>query len=280
MRETVPEASVVAPALLHRKNLEPDEIVREFNALEAGEDNRFTGTADWIHNNFVGCFLQLYAPYDRACPLYAGFDTSILLARGNLRHFLELCHKSLKCADIGEDPSKLRIEPTEQAESARQASIEFLREVRTFGRLGNRLHAFVLTLGSIFALAHRRPAQSEPEIGHFSVRGGPGALGEDETDFLAEAIKWSVLIEYAETKVKDQLQAEGREWQLNPIYSPYFHITYRKGRKIEFTVDEVSRMIGGNEKSRQRLLKDFMERWSMSADDVEKNLFSHLEEGE
>jgi|GEM_PF-600635 len=278
VREDLPEASVITPALLHRKSHNAEEIKDELRKLSSGEANSFTGPADWIHNNFVGSLLQLYAPYGRACPFYAGFDTFIALARGNLRHYLELCHKSLKRASVAERIGDLRIEPGEQAESARQASTEFLREVRTFGRLGNRLHAFVLTLGSVFEFSRRRPTQSEPEVSHFSVRGGPGVLDDKDEDFFSEAVKWSVLIEFSETKIKDQFRPEGKEWQLNPIYSPYFHITYRKRRKIEFDLEELHTMIRGDVASLQTLLKGFIEKWTLTPQDAERNLFSHLEE--
>jgi hypothetical protein len=88
-----PEASIIMPALLIRKRNTPEEIATEFGKLEAGKDNKFTGRTNWIQNNFVGSLLQLYEPYDRACPLYAGFHTFLRLSRGNIRHFLELCHK-------------------------------------------------------------------------------------------------------------------------------------------------------------------------------------------
>ena len=93
--EQWPEASIVMPALLNRKKNKPDEILSEFKNLKNGQKNKFSGSTNWIHNNFVGCLLQLYAPYSRACPFYAGFKTFCSLSRGNLRHFLELCHKSI-----------------------------------------------------------------------------------------------------------------------------------------------------------------------------------------
>jgi hypothetical protein len=63
-----PEASIIAPALLHRTRLKPENIFEEMQLLSEGKPNKFTGETGWIHNNFIGCLLQLYAPYDRLAP--------------------------------------------------------------------------------------------------------------------------------------------------------------------------------------------------------------------
>lgn len=279
IRPDHPEATIIVPALLARKKHSPEEILRELDALAASETNRFTGKADWIHNNFIGCLLQLYAPYNRACPFYAGFDTFVQLASLNLRYFLELCHKSLKRAVLGSGLLSLVVPPEEQAECARQASTEFLREVRTFGHLGNRLHAFVLTLGSTFAMANRRPTQSEAEINHFSVQGGPGVLDERDEEFFRESTKWSVLTEEPETKIKDPaIQAAGTEWILAPIYSPYFHISFRKRKRLDLAVEDVRVMCTGDYSARRDLLKKFMEKWRLGPPDGQRDLFANIEE--
>ncbi len=279
VRTSTPEArraSVVAPSIMRRKAHSPEMVLHELDNLEAGKGNRFTGKTGWLHNNFVGCLLRLYAPYDRACPFYAGFKTFIQLARGNLRHFLELCYRSLRSAPPHVELADLTIPPREQAEAARQASTTFLGEIRTFNPLGNRLHAFVLTLGNLFAVAHRRPTQSQPEISHFSVAGGLGALGKEDQDFLTEALKWSVLAEETETKVKDPLQPSGTEYVLNPIYAPYFHITYRKRRKLDLTVRDMHVLIQGDFEERRSLLKRFATKWDVEPEEGELTLFSHL----
>lgn len=275
IREGQPEASVIVPALLSRRSLKATEILDELDRLDRGELNRFSGRTNWIHNNFIGCLLQLYAPHNRACPFYAGFDTFIQLAAGNLRHFLELCHKSLKKATASEELASLQISPSDQAESAKQASTEFLREVRTFGRYGNKLHSFVLGLGTLFGLAHRRPSQSEPEINHFAVLGGISGLPETDIEFFTEAVKWSVLREEAATKVKDQLAPPSTDWVLAPIYAPYFHISYRKRRKLEFTVDEIQALINGD--YGKRLLKHFADKWSLNLEEDQTPLFSTVD---
>jgi hypothetical protein len=277
MRPKVPEASIIAPALLSRETNKPDEIAVEVDKLERGEDNRFRGKTDWLHNNFIGCLLQLYDPYSRACPFYAGFRTFCHLARGSLRHMLELCHKSIYQASVDLAPVQWPIAPQEQAEAARQASTAFLGEVRSFGRFGTRLHSFVHRLGTLFKLAHQRPTQSEPEQTHFSVTAGREQFTQDDLDFLVEATKWSVLFEERGTKTKDAFTAEDTDYVLNPIYAPYFHISYRKGRKLELSTSEVICLIRGSIGEVTALLSRFSRTWDVEPREVVPTLFEGSE---
>jgi len=278
IRPEFPQASIITPALLNRKNNHPEAIAEEMDLLENNRENRFSGRTNWIHNNFIGCLLQLYQPYDRACPFYAGFQTFWQLSRGNIRHFLELCYKSLYRAfpegkfDAGPVP------PSQQAEAARQASTAFLGEVRSFGPLGNRLHTFLLRLGSLFALAHQRPTQSESEQSHFSILAGKEELNPEDLAFVREAIKWSVLFEEEGTKKKAEHQPESLQYVLNPIYAPYFHISYRKKRKLEMKSDDVVCLIRGSYSEVNALLKRYSKTWSLEPSEMSPTLFSHLTE--
>lgn len=269
-----PEASIVAPALLHRRGLEPSSVASEFQSLQRGEPNRFTGPTNWIHNNFIGCLLHLYEPHSRTCPFYAGFGTFCRLARGNIRHLLELCHKSINRATSSQRMTS--IPPIQQAEAARQASADFLKEVRSFGRSGNQLHAFVLRLGSVLALAHSRPSQSEPEPSHFSIRQRLLQLAPIDIDFINEAIKWSVLFEEEETKQKDEISQSAMEYVLNPIYAPYFRITYRKRRRLEISAEDFAVLSRGTYEDVRSLLRRLTDAWSVDLNSTNETLFSHL----
>jgi hypothetical protein len=275
-RPHLPMATIVSPALIRRPNLDPNQILDDLNALERGEDNRFTGKTDWIHNNFVGCLLMLYEPHSRVAPFYAGYGTFCNLARGNLRYLLELCHKSWRRADVDATSDDFQISPRYQAEAARETSAAFLGEVRSFGKAGNRLYTFVLRLGSLFALAHRRPTQSEAEVNHFSISRGDAVLDETDLEFLREAAKWSVVFEEKETKVKDEYQPAQNEYVLNPIYAPYFNISYRKRRRLDLSTNDLLILIRGTYQEVRNLLKRFSGDWSVDLEEADPTLFHHL----
>jgi hypothetical protein len=168
------------------------------------------------------------------------------------------------------------IRPEVQAEAAREASAAFLREVRSFGPRGLQLHTFVLRLGSLFAISHQRPTQSEPEQTHFSIGEGNEQLSLDDLAFLKEATKWSVLYEEEETKKKDSGEPEGVEYVLAPIYAPYFHISYRKRRKLKLRTDDCVVLIRGTYDQVKELLKRYSTQWEVDRSELTPTLFSHL----
>jgi hypothetical protein len=275
-RPELPQASIVVPALLYRHDVQPSQLAEELDRLAAGVPNRFTGPTNWIHNNFVGCLLQLYEPHFRACPFYAGFHTYCQLSHANIRHFLELCYKSLYRLAVVDAALGTTVPPSDQAEAARQASTALLGEVRSFGKRGNQLHAFVLRLGSLVALAHQRPTQSESEQSHFSIGAGSRPLEPQDEEFLREATRWSVLFEHKGTKKKDDRLPEDLEYVLNPIYAPYFHISYRKKRRLELRSDDLICLIRGTYEEVRTLLKRYSRAWLVEPVEAAPSLFSHL----
>ena len=151
LRDNEPAASVVVGALIYRDTLSASEICEELDKLDAGLENRFTGRTNWIHNNLVGCLLLLYDGLTRPCPLFGGFTTFCKLSRGNLRHFLELCHQSIACARRRETDGSLQgVSVETQADSARKVAAELLAEVKSFGPEGHNLHSFLLRIGTLF----------------------------------------------------------------------------------------------------------------------------------
>lgn len=232
---TIPEALVIVPALLNRQRLAPKDVLEQLGMYERFEQGAFSTT--WIQNNLVGALLELYRPYLTLCPVYSGFDTFCTMANNNLRHFLILGYKALEVAELNDD--QVEIFPIDtQARAAYEAADKLIEEIRTFGELGEHLRMFVLRLGSAFRALQAQPAMSEPEQNQFTINSGARALSTEEIKFLRQAMKYAILIEQLETKTKNALGADIVDYQLNPIYAPYFQISYRRKRKIEISVED------------------------------------------
>lgn len=281
MDDRFPEATIVTFCLLYRGKNNPENILAEFNKLKNGHSNKFTGSTDWIHNNFIGCLLLIYASVNRPCLFYSGFGTFCKLSSGNIRHLMELAHKSVLKALINQDniprQNKLVVTPTNQAEAAKQASSALLNEIRTFGRFGNKLHTLVLRLGAIFNYAHSRLTQSEPEQNHFAITSGRTEVSKECGELLLEAVKWSVFSEQKSTKHKGDLKLDSQEYVLNPIYAPFFHISYRKRRRIELSADEFMTISNGSIDDFQKLLKKYRTAWSTTVRQPESLFLSGFE---
>lgn len=245
MTDGVPaEALVILPALLNRETLLPENVLAEIRKYAKNQDGAFASS--WVHNNLFGALLELYRPFARECPLYSGFDTMCSMSSNNLRNFLILCYKTLEVAELrdsADPPYSVEI----QCRAAYDASEQLIKEIRTFGRFGEQLRVFVLRLGSIFRALQASPAMSEPEQNQFTINSGGRALQSNELDFISEALRFGILVEQLETKSKSGVGQDIVDYQLNPIYAPYFQISYRRKRKLEMSVEQFHMLILGNE---------------------------------
>lgn len=242
-----PEAMIIMPALLSRNSLSVRYIKEELNLLKKGKANEFE--KNWIDNNTIGCALNIYGKLNRICPFYAGYDAFVTMSKDNIRHFLELCYTSL--AQIESLNSSITIAQKQQAAAVKQVSTNMLKETKALGPQGNALYAFVLRLGTIFEEGRKKITQSEPEQNQFNIKDNPS---ERSISFLDELVKWSVLYDSKLTKQKDL--ESGTEYQLNPIYSSYFTISYRKKRRISFTNSDFEIIAFGSAKDFEYYLKN------------------------
>lgn len=245
-----PEAILITPFLLQRKGNTANFILQEYLAYHQNNTSKYK---DWIHNNLFGALLEYYRPYNTKCPLFSGFDAFYTMANGNLRHFLILCYKTIEINQMFDlDHSSFQIEI--QAQSAYEASNSLIKEIRTLGKYGDKLRIFTLRLGHIFRALQENLSLSEPEQNQFTINSGNRSLNNEEISFIEEAKKHSILIESSETKTKSKIGFDIVDYLLNPIYSPYFNISYRKKRKIEISVENFNYLINGTETEYKSLL--------------------------
>jgi len=104
------------------------------------------------------------------------------------------------------------------------------------------------------------------------------ALTDADFDFLKEATKWSVLFESKSTKQKSSYEPENVDYVLNPIYAPYFHISFRKKRKLELSTDDAAVLMRGSYEDVTELLRRFSKIWDVEPKEVAPTLFSHLDD--
>ena len=252
-------AYVVLHALLAR-GTNAQYVYEELVKYSNGESSKFE---DWIHNNLVGCILNQYGKRSRLCPLYAGFDTFIHLSKDNIRHFLELCYASLLQSQVVNITNFMNVDINDQVVAVRNVSQDMLYEVKQFGKYGNALYGITIRIGTIFEFSRKNDFQSEPEQNHFSIK---GKLDANTEVLLNELIKWSVV--YV-TKLTKQKNVEyGEEYQLNPIYAPYFMISYRKKRRIEFSAKDFQLICIGTETEFNEFLRN--KQWNEKVDNTEQ----------
>lgn len=247
-----PDAIVVLPALLNRESLNPANVLAEVELYSSSSKGSFATT--WVHNNLFGAILELYRPYGRECPLYSGFDSLCTMASNNLRNFLILCYKTLEVAEL-RDETQAIYSVEIQSRAAYDAAEQLIKEIKTFGPFGEQLKVFVLRLGSVFRALQASPAMSEPEQNQITINSGTRAKTQEESQFIGELQKYAILVEQLETKTKGGVGQDIVDYQLNPIYAPYFQISYRRKRKIPLSVEQFHILAMGNESEFRELAR-------------------------
>lgn len=267
-RQSQPEASIVAAAVLNRTKPGPAVVLEQLELLDgpkAKESSFIAGKL--IENNLYGCLFYLYIGLPRrANLLYAGFDRFCALASPNLRFFQELCRAAYQLArnqrNVEGETSLKGISPADQAIAAEEVSEIFLLEIERLGLRGTQLLEIMRRLGSLFEAAHRRPSQSEVEINHFSIDESDRiALSEETRNLITQAKIWSVFYEEQDTKNKSNYDLAQTDIIPNPIFSPYFGISYRKKKKITLSAAQVNTIMTGDGSQFDAILREYSERW-------------------
>ena len=255
VRENAAWASVIMPALLARPRESPKELLEELRKLDEGESTRFTYGHDLVMTNLWGCINALFMDAQRTSVLFSGFSALTLMTRGNTRHFIDLVHRIFLAHDrSGQVSSELpEVDAKIQMEAIREASDAILAKVKGHGRYGPQLHAMVQCLGSIFRERHRTARQSEPEINHFVL--GTGDVTQHLQTYLDEAEKWSVLSVTHETKMKSAAMIT-YDYVLNPVFAPFFQISFRKKRSIKLDAEHLRVMLEGDQGQRNQLVRE------------------------
>ena len=239
------EALIVLHALLNREKVNVDDVMTELKRYCEKQSPKYS---EWVHNNLFGCILNFYAGVNRRCPLFSGYNTFVTMSKDNIRHFLELCYTSLSHSDDLNELHKVSLD--DQLVAVNYVSKSMLKEIKQFGPHGNMLYIFSMRLGNLFGELRKRESQSEPEQNQFSIKGG---ISTECVQIIRELVKWSVLYE---TKLTKQKGLEvGEEYQLNPIYSAFFSISFRKKRRIELTAEEVVKLYRGTETDYAQIIR-------------------------
>lgn len=265
-----PEASLINGVLLNRKSNHPDNVIIEFYKYKLGNSEKYK---NWISNNLVGAILYLYSKSSsKYCPLYAGFRQFVLMSKGNLRHFLELCHQSILKAEFEQlitdsnEISTLSVET--QAKATFMTSSLELEKISDLGANGMHLKRVARRLGILFSHSQNRRSQSEPEINHFTLDlSDKTQLSEKTQKLLNEALVWSVLFEEESTKTKSEDTTETKDYILHPVLSACFKISYRKKRKLKLKAIEIEAIFNGEEDDFLKMIKTYKDRWGINSDE-------------
>lgn len=272
INDNSPEASIVNGALLNRARTNPVHLLSNFEEYNKNRKEQSPYNA-WIANNLVGSILYIYNRIStRVCPIYGGFNQFQFMARGNLRHFIELCYQSIKKAEfdlINYDNELYEISIETQARATYNTSCLELEKISDLGPNGSHLKKIANRLGKLFSTIQNRKSQSEPELNHFTFElSDKSQLSSQTQELLNEALVWSVLFEEKSTKIKSNTSIEQKDYILHPVLAPCFGISYRKKRKIKLTLNDLQIIFEGDDKSYSSFINSLTANWG---EDIDNN---------
>lgn len=270
-----PEESLINGLLLNRTSYTPAYVKEMFDERKTQKDTK--NYKSLIDQNLVGSILWIYLSASwKQCPVYSGFDSFCFLSRGNMRHFLELCHQTISVSSRNVSSTFVDRNPEVdidyQAEGATNSSRLELEKIDELGKHGEKLRFIVNRLGLFFQLLQKRKSQSETEVNHFSIKiSDENLLDETTKVLLDEAVIWSILIKAeGDTKRKGTTDFSSTEYMLHPIFSPHFGISYRRKKKFEFTKEQLETIFSANEDEYKELCMSFSKRWDLKPSDLPK----------
>lgn len=259
--------SIVNSVLLNRDRFktDPSKLLKIFKENNSSYKNL-------VNNTFLGALLFLYTSYtSKTCPYFGGFNRFIKMAKNNVRHLLELCHKSFIEfeSESFKFPSfdNLVISTELQAIAAKNVSdFELEKKVKDLSIYGIKIKQLVERLGDIYLLSQKQPSQSEPEKNHFCVIGKDieNNSNEDLMALIYEAKLWTIIVPKHNTKRKNILDSSLVEYHLHPIFTPSIGISPRSKRKFEFSFDDIEKIFTGDSDEFQEVFKRY-------ATNIEKN---------
>lgn len=269
-----PEASIINGAILNRSSTNLRALKSDFESYKSGDKN--TPYNGWISNNLYGVVLYIYNTLpQRECPLYVGFNQFILMSRGNLRHFLELCYQTFVRAEaqneLKENFSPINVDI--QGKATKATSTAQLEKIEELGSNGIHLKRLAKRLGSLFSLSQKRKSQSESEVNHFTIALSDISLLEHDTErLLNEALVWSVLFQTRGTKAKSNNDVEMIDYILHPVLSCHFGISPRKKRKLKFNAEQIEIICYGKESEFNNLKNKFTKQWGLDSSTIESDI--------
>jgi hypothetical protein len=188
---------------------------------------------------------------------YAGVDTFLRLAGGNVRFFLELAgfaiRRGIDSSDITDESHSLPAQT--QTLAAREVAQSQLEQLDGVGGRGSELKRLVLGIGKVFFELTRRPEGKVPEPSTFVLSGNEESIAQMHT-LLREGVAYLAFIAAPRTKATSDSEIRDDEYGLHPIFAPFFEMSYRRKRRITLNADHLLELQANPQATLKKLLKD------------------------
>ena len=199
-------------------------------------DNYVNNQDDWNqrYNNYKYSLLFKLnkGKYLKISKYYAGWNTFVKLANGNIRYLMALVNQSYNLHIENGNDVKDSVSVEHQTIAAKNVGWKNLTELEGSCMIGLQLTQLVQSLGTIFKRLAKDGNKTAPEINQFDF---DGEISDRSREMLNLGIMNLALVRMPSNKLSGMKSLKDFQYQLHPIFAPYFDYSFRKKRKMTLT---------------------------------------------
>lgn len=183
---------------------------------------------------------------------YAGWNTYLKLANGNIRYLLELIYSAFERHIEDGNDIFCPISVENQTLAAQDVGRKNLSELEGLWKNGAKLTKLLIGIGRILnVFAKDDSAKLSPEINQFEIK---QPISDSNRELLQAGVMNLAFSRMTANKLSSDTDTKDYMYMIHPIYAPFFMYSFRKKRKMIFTNQEFEGLITDQEKTMQQLL--------------------------
>lgn len=166
---------------------------------------------------------------------YAGWNTLLKMANGNIRYVLELVyHAYVSHLMSGKDFNE-PITARTQTAAVKDVGQKILQDLEQEAKNGYKLARLVTNIGSFFNQLATDSDNTAPEINQFYIE---DALTNEAEEFLKTGVMHMAFVRMQNNKNSGIGSTKDYMYSLHPCFSGYFVYSFRRKRKIVITCED------------------------------------------
>lgn len=198
--------------------------------------NRITWDQRYDNYKYSMLFKLNKGKYVGISKYYAGWNTFIKLANGNIRYLMALVYQSYNLHIEGGCDVKEPVTVEHQTIAAKNVGWKNLTELEGSCKIGLQLTQIVQSLGTIFKRLARDGNKTAPEVNQFDI---DGEISERTREILNLSVMNLALVRMSSNKLSGVKSLKDFQYQIHPIFAPYFDYSFRKKRKMTLTDPDI-----------------------------------------
>lgn len=236
------------------RRLVVETIIDDF----VNESKKYRG---WVAN-YKQAVLYLLCFENKYKKQTAGWDTIINISKGITRHVINILHYTFEYGFSNEKEVFRKFLPEEQTNAVYTVAEKLYDDIIRVPVVGRYELSLIQYLGRLYQICHQDSTIKKWEVNHFVISKKNEASQNSEISeavdrVLDAAVTWGHLLKRKATKAKHkhELQADLSEYQLHPLLSVYFSISWRSKQRFDTTYEEIFVAAYGEEERRNSFSK-------------------------